>query len=308
VSFLKKIKIGKSELQTGKISLGCMRMDQLSNSDASKVIHTAMESGIDLFDHADIYGGGKSEETFGQAVDLKSSVRDQMLIQTKCGIRDGSFDFSKEHIMNSVEASLKRLNTDDIDILLLHRPDTLMEPEEVAEAFSKLKKEGKVRHFGVSNQNPMQIELLKKYIKEDLIINQLQLSLVHTPMIDAGFNVNMKNKPSIVHDSNILEYSRLNDMTIQAWSPFQHGMIEGVFVGNKDYPEVNQKLQEIAEKKGVTDSAIAIAWILRHPAHIQPVIGSMNSTRIMNIAKAVDVQLTRQEWYELYRSAGNDLP
>lgn len=305
---MKKIKIGKSELQTGKISLGCMRMDQLSNSEASKVIHTAMDSGIDLFDHADIYGGGKSEETFGQAVDLKSSVRDQMLIQTKCGIRDGSFDFSKEHIMNSVEASLKRLNTDDIDILLLHRPDTLMEPEEVAEAFSKLKKEGKVRHFGVSNQNPMQIELLKKYIKEDLIINQLQLSLVHTPMIDAGFNVNMKNEPSIVHDSNILEYSRLNDMTIQAWSPFQHGMIEGVFVGNKDYPEVNQKLQEIAEKKGVTDSAIAIAWILRHPAHIQPVIGSMNSTRIMNIAKAVDVQLTRQEWYELYRSAGNDLP
>lgn len=305
---MKKIKLGSSDLETGKISLGCMRMDKLSKADASKVINTSMEAGIDLFDHADIYGGGKSEEVFAGAVDLKSSVRDKMVIQTKCGIRNGSFDFSKEHILNSVEGSLNRLKTDYIDIFLLHRPDTLMEPEEIAEAFTKLKKEGKVRHFGVSNQNPMQVELLKKYIKEDLIINQLQLSLVHTPMIDAGFNVNMKNEPSIVHDSNILEYSRLNDMTIQAWSPFQHGMIEGVFVGNKDYPEVNKKLKEIAEKKGVTDSAIAIAWILRHPAKIQPVVGSMNPNRIKDIAKAADVELTREEWYELYLAAGNVLP
>lgn len=305
---MNKINLGTSNLQTGKISLGCMRMDKLSKMEASKVINSSMEAGIDLFDHADIYGGGKSEEVFAGAIDLKSSVRDKMLIQTKCGIRDGSFDFSKEHILTSVDGSLKRLNTDYIDILLLHRPDTLMEPEEIAEAFTKLKQEGKVRHFGVSNQNPMQVELLKKYIKEDLIVNQLQLSLLHTPMIDAGFNVNMQNKPSIVHDSNILEYSRLHDMTIQAWSPFQHGMIEGVFVGNKDFPELNKKLQEIAEKKDVTDSAIAIAWILRHPAKIQPVIGSMNPQRIKDIAKATDVVLTREEWYELYLAAGNDLP
>ncbi|WP_416150462.1 aldo/keto reductase [Salipaludibacillus sp. HK11] len=303
-----KIKLGTSNLQTGKISLGCMRMDKLSKNEAAKVIHSSMEAGIDLFDHADIYGGGESERVFAGAVDLKSGVRDKMVIQSKCGIRKGSFDFSKEHILTSVEGSLNRLNTDYIDILLLHRPDSLMEPEEIAEAFTKLKQSGKVRHFGVSNQNPMQVELLKKYIKEDLIINQLQFSLLHTPMIDAGFNVNMKNDSSIVHDSNILEYSRLNDMTIQAWSPFQHGMIEGAFVGNKDFPEVNKKLQEIAAEKGVTDSAIAIAWILRHPATIQPVIGSMNPTRIQDISKAVDVKLTRQEWYELYLAAGNKLP
>lgn len=295
-------------MQSGEIALGCMRMDKLSKVEAEKVVHTSMEAGIDLFDHADIYGGGKSEEVFAGAVDLKSSLREQMLIQTKCGIRGGFFDFSKEHIVHSVEGSLTRLNTEYIDIFLLHRPDALMEPEEVAEAFTKLKESGKVRHFGVSNQNPMQVELLKKYLEEDLIINQLQLSLLHTPMIDAGFNVNMQNNPSIVHDSNVLEYSRLNEMTIQAWSPFQYGMFEGVFVGNKDFPEVNQKLQELADKKGVTDSAIAIAWILRHPAKIQAVIGSMNPERITQIARASDVELTRQEWYELYRAAGNDLP
>ncbi|WP_280770870.1 aldo/keto reductase [Salipaludibacillus daqingensis] len=305
---MKKITIGKSDVQTGNIALGCMRMDKLTKAEAEKVIHTSLEVGIDLFDHADIYGGGKSEEVFGNAVDLKSSIREQMILQTKCGIRDGFFDFSKDHIIQSVEKSLKRLNTENIDILLLHRPDALMEPEEIAEAFSQLKASGKVRHFGVSNQHPLQVELLKKYVKEDLIINQLQLSLLHTPMIDAGLNVNMQNKPSIVHDSNVLEYSRLNDMTIQAWSPFQHGMIEGVFVGNKDFPEVNNKLQEIADKKGVTDSAIAVAWILRHPANIQAVIGSMNLSRIKDIARASDVILSRQEWYELYRAAGNDLP
>lgn len=305
---MKKIKLGNSDVLSGEIALGCMRMDKLSKVEAEKVVHTSMEAGIDLFDHADIYGGGKSEEVFAGAVDLKSSLREQILIQTKCGIRDGFFDFSKEHIVHSVEGSLTRLNTEYIDIFLLHRPDALMEPEEVAEAFTKLKESGKVRHFGVSNQNPTQVELLKKYVEEDLIINQLQLSLVHTPMIDAGFNVNMQNEPSIVHDSNVLEYSRLNEMTIQAWSPFQHGMIEGVFVGNKDFPEVNQKLQEFADKKGVTDSAIAIAWILRHPARIQAVIGSMNPERITQIARASDVELTRQEWYELYRAAGNDLP
>ncbi|PYZ91948.1 aldo/keto reductase [Salipaludibacillus keqinensis] len=305
---MKKLNLGISELQAGEIALGCMRMDQLTHKQASNVVHTALEEGINLFDHADIYGKGKSEEVFAGAVDLKSSLRDQMILQTKCGIRDGFFDFSKEHILHSVEESLKRLRTDDIDILLLHRPDALMEPEEVAEAFTQLKKSGKVRYFGVSNQNPAQIELLKKHVQDDLIINQLQLSLMHTPMIDAGFNVNMQNDPSIVRDSNLLEYSRLNDMTIQAWSPFQHGMIEGVFVGNEDFPNVNAKLQELAEKKGVTDSAIAIAWILRHPARIQPVVGSMNPQRLQDIAQASHIQLTREEWYELYRSAGNDLP
>lgn len=305
---LKKMRLGTSDIVVGEISLGCMRMGQLSAEDAARVIHNAMEVGIDLFDHADIYGGGKSEEVFAEAIGMNPYVREKMVLQTKCGIRKGFFDFSKEHILSSVEGSLKRLKTDYIDILLLHRPDTLMEPEEVAEAFSELKERGKVRYFGVSNQNPLQIELLKKYLKDDLIVNQLQLSLMHTPMIDAGLNVNMMNDPAVVRANGVLEYSRLNDMTIQAWSPFQYGMIQGPFVGNEEFPEVNAKLREFAEKKGVTDSAIAIAWILRHPAKIQPVVGSMNPKRLKEIAEASNVELSREEWYELYRAAGNELP
>ncbi|GGF27079.1 oxidoreductase [Halobacillus andaensis] len=305
---MNKIKLGRSDLEVGEISLGCMRINGLNQKDAAHVIENAMELGVDLFDHADIYGKGKSEEVFADAINMNDDVREKMKLQTKCGIRDGYFDFSKEHILESVEGSLRRLKTDYIDSYLLHRPDVLMEPEEVAEAFTTLKESGKVRYFGVSNQNPMQMELLKKYLKDDLIVNQLQLSVVHTPMIDSGFNVNMMNDPAVVRDSNVLEYCRLNDITIQAWSPFQHGMIEGPFIGNDAFPDVNAKLQELAEKKDVTDTAIATAWILRHPANIQPVVGTMNPQRLKDIAEASHIELTRQEWYELYRAAGNELP
>lgn len=305
---MKNIRLGRTNLEVGEIALGCMRMNDLSKNDAERVIRNAIEAGIDFFDHADIYGGGKSEEIFAEAINMTASVREQIVLQTKCGIRKGFFDFSKEHILESVDGSLQRLKTDYVDSLLLHRPDALVEPEEVAEAFTQLKESGKVRHFGVSNQNPMQIELLKKYLDQDLIVNQLQLSIAHTGMIDAGFNVNMEHEPAIVRDSSILDYCRLNDMTVQAWSPFQYGMMEGVFVGNERFPELNTKLKEMAEKKGVTDSAIAIAWILRHPAKIQPIVGSMNPERLTGIAKASDIELTREEWYEIYRAAGNKLP
>lgn len=305
---MRKLKLGTSQIETGEVALGCMRMANLSRNDAVNVIENAVENGMDFFDHADIYGSGKSEEVFAEALELSSRKRDELIIQTKCGIRKGFFDFSKEHILSSVDGSLSRLRMDYIDILLLHRPDTLMEPEEVAQAFTILKESGKVRYFGVSNQNPMQIELLKKYLKDDLIVNQLQFSLMHTSMIDAGLNVNMQHDHAVVRDSGVLEYSRLHNMTIQAWSPFQYGFLEGTFIGNEKFPEVNGKLQELAEKKGVTDTAIAIAWILRHPARIQPVVGTMNPQRIKDIAAASTIELSREEWYELYRSAGNKLP
>ncbi|WLD93805.1 aldo/keto reductase family oxidoreductase [Alkalihalobacillus sp. AL-G] len=305
---MEKIKLGNSGLEVGEISLGCMRMKSLSKDDARHVIENAIEHGVDLFDHADIYGGGESESVFADAIGMNPSVREKMIIQTKCGIRKGFYDFSKEHILSSVEGSLQRLKTDYIDILLLHRPDALMEPEEVAETFNELKESGKVRHFGVSNHNPMQIELLKKSLDQDLIINQMQFSLMHTPMIDAGVNVNMYNAVAVMRDGGMLDYSRLNNMTIQAWSPFQYGMIEGPFVGNDAFPMVNGMLQDLAEKYGVTDSAIAISWILRHPANIQPVVGTMNPQRLADIAKASEVKLTREEWYGLYRIAGNNLP
>ncbi|WP_201740714.1 aldo/keto reductase [Paenilisteria newyorkensis] len=291
-----------------EIALGCMRMADLSKDDAAKMINTAMDAGINFFDHADIYGGGKSEEVFADAVGMNPAVREKMILQSKCGIRPGMFDFSKEHILESVDGILKRLQTDYIDILLLHRPDTLVEPEEVAEAFTALKKSGKVREFGVSNQNPMQIELLSKYVEQKLVANQLQLSITNTGMIDAGLNVNMKIDRSIDRDGSILDYCRLKDITIQAWSPFQFGFFEGVFLDNPKFPELNKVIDRISAEKGVENTAIATAWILRHPAKIQTVVGTMNPERLQAISAASNITLTRQEWYEIYLAAGNELP
>lgn len=305
---MKNINIGNGAINASEISLGCMRIANMSKEDASKLINTALDSGINFFDHADIYGGGKSEEVFADAINMNSNIREKIIIQSKCGIRNGFFDFSKEHIINSVDASLKRLKTDYLDTLLLHRPDTLMEPEEVSEAFQILHTSGKVKHFGVSNQNPMQIELLNKYLDNKIIINQLQFSIMHTGIIDSGLNVNMKIDPSINRDGGILEYCRLKDITIQAWSPFQYGFFEGAFLDNEKFPKLNAKINEIAESKGVTNSAIAVAWILRHPAKIQTIVGTTNANRLKDICKASNVNLTREEWYEIYRAAGNKLP
>ena len=256
---MKFIKVANSNIDASEISLGCMRISGLSEKDASTLINTALDEGINFFDHADIYGGGKSEEVFAGAIDMTPSVREKMIIQTKCGIRSGYFDFSKDHIINSVNGSLARLRTDYIDVLLLHRPDTLVEPEEVAEAFSILHDSGKVKYFGVSNQNPMQIELISRYLKQKIIFNQLQLSVTNTGMIDQGLNVNMQNTATIDRDGSILEYCRLKDITIQAWSPFQNGFFSGAFLDNDNFPELNQKINEISEIYGVTNSAIAVA-------------------------------------------------
>ena len=305
---MKRIKIANSDLNVSEISLGCMRIAEMSQPEIARLIHTALEEGIDFFDHADIYGGGQSEEKFSAALDMNPTLREQMVLQTKCGIRRGFFDFSKEHILNAVDGSLKRLRTDYVDVLLLHRPDALVEPEEVAEAFTILESSGKVRYFGVSNQNPMQIELLSKYLKQKILFNQLQLSITNTGMIDAGINVNMEIDPSIDRDGGILDYCRLKEITIQPWSPFQYGFFEGVFLDNDKFPELNAAIDALAAAKGVTNSAIAIAWILRHPARMQPIVGTTRPERVKEICKASDIKLSRQEWYEIYRAAGNTLP
>jgi predicted oxidoreductase len=305
---MKTIHIANSDLHASEISLGCMRISELSNAEISTLVYTALDEGINFFDHADIYGDGKSEEKFAEALNLTSSLRDKMLLQTKCGIREDCYDFSKEHILKSVDGSLKRLRTDYVDVLLLHRPDALVEPEEVAEAFTTLQSSGKVKYFGVSNHNPMQIELLSKYLKQKILINQLQLSITNTGMIDVGINVNMEIDPSIDRDGSILDYCRLKDITIQAWSPFQYGFFEGVFLNNDKFPELNRKINEIAAAKGVTNTAIAVAWILRHPAKIQPIVGTTNPSRLKDICKASGVNLTRSEWYQIYLAAGNKLP
>ncbi|RTE11760.1 aldo/keto reductase [Paenibacillus whitsoniae] len=305
---MRTIGLGTSGLQVPVVAVGCMRMNALEKREAEAFIQTALEQGANFFDHADIYGGGRSEEIFADAFGMNSNKRESIILQSKCGIRKGMFDFSKGHILTSVDNILKRLQTDYLDVLLLHRPDTLVEPEEVAEAFDTLEREGKVRHFGVSNQHPLQIELLRKYVKQPLVANQLQLSITNATMITSGFNVNMENAAAVNRDGGILDYCRLHDITIQPWSPFQYGFFEGVFLGSDKYPELNAKIDEIAAKYEVTNTTIAIAWILRHPAKMQPVIGTMNATRLQECIKASDIQLTRQEWYEIYLAAGNVLP
>ena len=305
---MKTITLNNTNLSIPEIGMGCMRIVELENADAVKSwVDTALENGINFFDHADIYGKGRCEELFGQV--LTPSLREKIILQSKCSIRPGiAFDFSKEHILNSVDGILKRLNTEYLDVLLLHRPDALMEPEEVADAFRILKENGKVRHFGVSNQTPMQMELLSKYCDEPLLINQLQLSIAHCPMINSGINANMYNDSGINRDGGVLEYCRLKDITIQAWSPFQYGMFEGIFLGNEKFAELNKVIDNLAEKYNVTNSAIAVAWILRHPAGIQTIVGTTNKDRIAQISKASEIRLTREEWYALYMAAGNKLP
>lgn len=305
---MKMIKISENVPEASAIGLGCMRITGLGSDKALReLVETSMEAGINFFDHADIYAGGEAEAEFGRI--LTPELRSRMVIQTKCAIRPGiCYDFSKEHILESVDGSLKRLNTDYIDILLLHRPDALMEPEEVAEAFDILKKSGKVRAFGVSNHNPMQIELLNSCLPEPLRVNQIQFSVAHCPTIDAGLNVNIQNDAGCSRDGSVIEYCRLKKMTIQAWSPFLYGMFEGVFIGNEKFPELNQVMDRLAEKYQVTPNAIAVAWIMRHPAGIQTIVGSTNARRVQEIARASDICLTRDEWYELYLSAGKKLP
>ncbi|GMK42309.1 aldo/keto reductase [Paenibacillus sp. CCS19] len=305
---MRTIQLGTSNLEVPVVAVGCMRINSLSKPEAEQFVQAALEQGANFFDHADIYGGGACEEIFAEAIHMTPAVREQIILQSKCGIRNGMFDFSKEHILTSVDGILKRLNTEYLDVLLLHRPDALVEPEEVAEAFDQLESSGKVRHFGVSNQNPMQIELLKRYVKQPLVANQLQLSITNANMISNGINVNMENNAAINRDGSILDYSRLHDMTIQPWSPFQYGFFEGVFLGSDKFPELNQVIDTVAAKYGVSNTTIAIAWLLRHPAKMQPVIGSMNIDRLRDCCKASEITLTREEWYAIYRAAGNKLP
>ncbi|WP_219835011.1 aldo/keto reductase family oxidoreductase [Paenibacillus sp. R14(2021)] len=305
---MRTMKLGSSSLEVPVLAVGCMRINSLSKTEAERFVQTSLEEGANFFDHADIYGAGACEEIFADAIHMSDSVRENIILQSKCGIRKGMFDFSKEHILDSVDKILQRLRTDYLDILLLHRPDTLVEPDEVAEAFDKLESSGKVRHFGVSNQNPMQIQLLKKSVKQPIVANQLQLSITNSTMISNGFNVNMENDSAVGRDGSILDFCRLNDITIQPWSPFQYGFFEGVFLDNPKFPELNQQINEVAAKHGVSNTTIAIAWILRHPAHMQPVTGTMNIDRLKDCIKASHVELTREEWYSIFRAAGNILP
>lgn len=305
---VKIIPLGTTSLQTSEVALGCMRIGGMEPAALDNLLQTSWDAGINFYDHADIYGGGKCEEVFAAATKRLGWKREDLILQSKCGIRSGMFDFSKEHIVDSVDRILTRLDTDYLDILLLHRPDTLVEPEEVAEAFTQLQESGKVRHFGVSNHNPGQIELLQASLPMKLEANQLQFSITNTGMLDHGLNVNMEIDRSVDRDNSVLDYCRLKKITVQAWSPFQYGFFKGTFLGNPEFPKLNEVLDRLSEELGVTPTGLAIAWILRHPAKIQAVVGTTSAERVKEVASACAISLTRPQWYEIYRAAGNTLP
>ena len=296
-----------TDLNISRIAQGCMRIAGLGDKDLDAMIGADLDAGINFFDHADIYSKGRCEEKFGAYLKRNPSARDKMIIQTKCGIVIGKrYDFTEKHITECVEGSLKRLGVERIDVLLLHRPDALCEPETVAEIFDRLYRDGKVRYFGVSNHNSFQIELLQRYMKQKLVFNQLQFSPVHTGMINSGIHVNMKDSAAVMRDGMTLDYCRLNGITIQPWSPFRAKA--GSYLGNIFYGKLNRELKKLCVKYGITDSAAVLAWILRHPACMQPIIGSTDPARIAGMAKAAETTITHEEWYDVYRAAGNRIP
>ncbi|MDR3262082.1 MAG: aldo/keto reductase [Tannerella sp.] len=305
---MKNIQISTTGLNASNIVLGCMRLKTLSKPEAEVLLRTALDEGINFFDHADVYGDGICETIFADALQMNASIREKLFLQSKCGIRKGFFDFSKGHILQSVDKILGRLGTDYLDVLLLHRPDALIEPAEVAEAFDVLQASGKVRRFGVSNFNPLQIELLQKYVPQKLSVNQLQLSIAHTPMIDSGLTVNMNIDQSVNREGSILDYCRLKDITIQAWSPFQKGFFGGPFLGDAEYADLNAVIDRIAAKYEVTNTAVAVGWLTRHPANMQVILGTTNPQRVIDSSKGSDLPLTREEWYDIYKAAGNIVP
>jgi predicted oxidoreductase len=301
----------QTSLEASRVILGLMRISELDNNDIQALVGAARDSGINFFDHADVYGGNHGcERRFGDAITFAPADRESVIIQSKVGIRDGFWDFSREHILESVDESLAALRVDYLDILLLHRPDTLVEPDEVAAAFDSLHASGKVRNFGVSNQTPPQVELLKRSVKQPLAFNQVQLSITHAPIIASGIAANMAAlDQSIDRDNGILDYARLHDITLQAWSPFQKGFFDGVFIGDREnFGSLNDALDEIAAAHGVTPTGIAVAWITTHPANMQVVLGTTKPARVIESAAGSDIRLSREEWYRLFTAAGHLLP
>ncbi|HAX73687.1 MAG TPA: aldo/keto reductase [Firmicutes bacterium] len=316
---MKKIMMGHSELQSSQIALGCMTLGgSWDDTNPSKevvktaltAIETALEAGINLFDHADIYTRGKSEKVFSEIWETNLTTREEIVIQSKCGIRFANdlfagsaahYDFSYEHIISSVDQILKRLKTEYLDVLLLHRPDALVEPEEVAKAFNELKHQGKVREFGVSNHNAAQISYLQSFLDVPLVVNQMEMSLLNSQLIDEGMNVNSLANPFEMRSNGTLEYCRQHHITLQAWSPLAGGQLSTKNVTQR-YEKLSQLIALYGALYGVDEEAIIIAWLLRHPAHIQPIIGTRSPQRIIAAAKGESVALTREQWYALYQA------
>lgn len=295
----------QTDLMVSRAALGLMRIADLGDGQIRALVGAAREAGINMFDHADIYGGAvhESERRFGAAGAIPEGERDDVVIVSKAGIRPGYYDFSREHLTSRVEGSLRALRTDRLDLLLLHRPDALAELDEVAAAFDHLHESGKVRYFGVSNHTSGQLELLRRRVRQPIVVNQLQLSLAHAHLLSTGLAANVTRETPA---EGLLDYCRLHDITVQAWAPYQSP--HGVFLDNPAYLDLNRVLDEVAARHAVTPEAIAAAWITRHPARMQVVLGSTNPARVQAAAAGTAIELTREEWYRLYTAAGNPLP
>lgn len=316
---MKTVGWGSTGQKVPNVIAGMMRIAAHTDHHIRDLYASAREAGIDFFDHADLYGfnhpgGGPHlcERRFAEALKLSASEREQIILQTKTGIvaDPWGYDQSYEHIVRSAEESLKALGTDYLDVLLLHRPDALVEPGEVARAFDHLESSGKVRSFGVSNHTPRQIDLLKTAVSQPIIANQVQLSITHSTVIAQGLSSNMEGfDDSVTRDGGgLVDYARINNITLQAWSPFQKGFGGGVFFDSPDYPQLNAELARLAATYGVEPMAIAVAWITRHPADMQVVLGTTTPQRVIDAAAGSDIPLTRGEWYGLLQAAGHNVP
>lgn len=284
---------------------GMMRIAQKSDAEIRDLYTAARSAGVTAFDHAGIYGGGhECERRYAQALALSPTERSEITLQTKTGIslEPAMYNHSYEHIVREVEESLRALRTEYLDVLLLHRPDALVEPEEVARAFDELEASGKVRAFGVSNHSPAQIELLKTTVRQPLTVNQVQFSLAHADLVAEGMTANAAG-PAL---TGVVDHARLTGMTLQAWSPLTGS--RGSVLNAQAYPELNAELERLASEYGVSPAAIAVSWITRHPAGFQVVLGSTNPSRFTAAAAGADICLTREHWYRLYRAAGYPLP
>nr|WP_208607144.1 aldo/keto reductase [Paenibacillus typhae] len=324
---MKTLPLNARGIPASRIALGCMGLgggwdhEPLTAENIRQghdAVEAALSIGINFFDHADIYTRGKAEKVFGQIFKDRPRLREEIIIQSKCGIRliepgdtSNTFDISGEHILRSVDGTLSRLGTEYLDILLLHRPDPLMDPEEIAEALRQLKKAGKVRHFGVSNMSASQIRLLQHYCDEPFIVNQLHMSLAQISWLDAMVSVNREPWKDITFPEGTVEYCRMENIQLQAWGPLAQGSFSGRSLEGQpeNIVQTAALVSSLAEQKNTTPEAIVLSWLMTHPAAIQPVIGTVNPKRIAACAGADKVGLSRKEWYELYISSrGEKLP
>ena len=326
---MEQLTLPHTDLKTSRLIAGCMGLgggwapETLLNAEHEKqardFIDTALELGINFFDHANIYARGRAEDVFGRILKERPSLRGQIILQSKVGIRWANdpagtpqrFDFSYEHIIEATEAILRRLQTDRLDILLLHRPDVLVEGEEVARAFARLKQDGKVSHFGVSNQNRFMMDYLQHFLPDPLIANQLEMNLLHSGFAEAAISFNQTAPAYPDGWEGVVEYCRLNGVGLQAWSPLARGVLTGGDLKEKSAATKSTAglVKELANAHQVSGEAIVLAWLLRHPAKIQPVLGTSRSDRLRACAESVKVKLSREEWYRLFETArGKSMP